>query len=218
MLFYFSQFLLIFSLVSSFVEKLTPESNYKKWCYILSDTNTVHFIQTNVVEFIGKSMRPLSDQSLQTRIKVYQNDPNNEKYLIYQDEKLAESNTYFFTTPGKDTYHILLEILMDEDSPYINLGMETKIFSGEANRPGIVSTNDVEVSRAENLIERALAFVKQNIAIQGLDEEEGMVYKGLYETIMKKVVFVLVLKMVATIFLMYYSNKKTKSFYASLDK
>lgn len=207
---------LLFGLASCLIEELHPKNNYGVWSYVLSEANTVHFIQSEAKERIGNSFQTANDRSLYTRVKVYKGEPNNPKALLYQDEKSSEMNTFFFTTPERDSYYILLELVTeDEDNTKKNLGLDVKVFSGEANRPGIVSTNDVEVSRAENLIERVLEFVKQNIAIQGMDEEDELVYKRLYEKIMKKVVYVLFLKIVATIFTMYYSNKKTKSFYAS---
>ncbi|KAM0679456.1 hypothetical protein GINT2_002298 [Glugoides intestinalis] len=211
-------FLLFFQLATCLVEKLTAENEYKSVSYVLSDANTVHFIQSEVKERIGNSsFLPVGDDMVLTRISVYKKDGElgNKHSLLYQDEKSSEKNTFFFTTPSRDIYYIVLEVIFDSDDEKLNLGIDYKIYPGEANRPGIVSANDVEVSKAENLIENVLDFVRKNISIQNMDESDDHVYKKLYEEIMRKSVYVFILKILATGFTLYYANKKTKSFYAN---
>lgn len=197
------------------VEKLTPEEDYTFESYVVSDKNTVHFIQSELHERFRGSFHPVSDKAFSTEIKVFEGDSGNEVSVVHNDEKKSQVNTFFFTASNRDTYYIFLKVLVKDREVDKELGMNVKIFSGEANRPNIVSNNDVEVSRAENMVGKVLEFVKHNIFIQEMDEEGEQVYKKLYEEIMRKVVYVLILKISATVFTMYYSNRKTKSFYAS---
>lgn len=196
--------------VNCLLEKI-PSSNTIS-SYVMGDVNTVHLIQSQINELVNFSFSPVEDESVTTRLTVYRGEPSRNN-LFYKDEKTSEQNSFFFTTASREPYHIILEIISDEEDRH--LGMDYKIFSGEANRPTIVSNNDVEVSKAENLVERVLEFVKKNISVQSMDEEDEVIYKRLYEEVMRKAVYVLILKISATIFTMYYSNKKTKSFYAS---
>lgn len=202
--------LTLFSLSSCLLEKV-PSSNSVS-SYVMGDTNTVHLIQSQIKELVNSSFSPVDDESIITRLTVYRGELNKHN-VFYRDEKTSEENSFFFTTSSREPYHIVLDILNEDEDRH--LGLDYKIFSGESNRPNIVSNNDVEVSKAENLVERVLEFVRKNITIQNMDEEDELVYKRLYEEIMRKAVYVLILKISATVFTMYYSNKKTKSFYAS---
>lgn len=211
-------FFLFFQLATCLIEKLSVENEYKSVSYVISDANTVHFVQSEVKERIGNSsFLPVGDDMVLTRISVYKKDGEvgSKHALLYQDEKSSEKNTFFFTTPTRDIYYVVLELIFDSEDEKLNLGIDYKIYPGEANRPSIVSANDVEVSKAENLIENVLTFVKKNISMQSLDESDDNVYKKLYEEIMRKSVYVFLLKIIATGFTLYYANKKTKSFYAS---
>lgn len=201
---------LFLSVANCLLEKVPPSHSVSS--YIMGDTNTVHFIKSQVMELVNSSFSPIEDESVITRLIVYRGEPSRNN-VFYKDDKTSEENSFFFTTSSREPYHVVLEVLSDEEDRH--LGIDYKIFSGEANRPNIVSNNDVEVSKAENLVERVLDFVRKNITIQSMDEEDEAVYKKLYEEIMRKALYVLILKISATIFTMYYSNKKTKSFYAS---
>lgn len=210
-------FLLFLSVAYGFLERLTPKNSFTASTYIVSDPNTVHFVQTELRELLGSSFSNHPPDYIKTTMTVYRGDPNAGGTLLYDDIKASDTNTFFFTTPFKDHYHIIFSATTEDGHPPAehSLGIDTKIYSGEANRPGIVSNNDVEVSKAESLIERVLSFVKQNIKVQETEEEGVTKSKALYEGIMKKVLFVLLLKICATGLTMYYSSRKTKSFYAS---
>lgn len=205
----------LFSLATCLVERLTAEDNNKTIAYVVSDINTVHFIQCEIRERAGNTFISLENDTVPTRLSVYKGESEDKKALLYRDEKSASANTFFFTTPEKGTYSIILEAIQHDSDADRIFGIDCKIFPGEANRPSIVSTNDVEVSKAEVMVENSIEFVRKNMNIQGMDEEDGQKYKQLYEQIMKMAVCFFVIKLLTTGFTLYYSNKMTKKFYAS---
>lgn len=211
-------FLFFLAFASCFLERMTSKTNFSVTNYIFSDQNTVHFIQTELKEFFGSSVTARPAQGFKTMITVYKGDPATGGSVFHNDVKSGETNSFFFTTPNRDQYFIVFSAVTDdllEPEPSTSLGVDIKIYSGEANMPKIVSTNDVEVIKAENLIEKVLNFIKQNIRIQEIEEEDDASSRKIYERIMMKVLFVLLLKIAGTGLTMYYSSRKTKSFYAS---
>lgn len=201
--------------VRCLIEQLSSSNDYKAVCYLISEANTVHFVQSEAREKDGGNFKQLGDGALTTRISVYKGKLGDKKSLLYMDEKSSEQNTFFFTTPSRETYYIVLEPVTGDELLKKSLGFDYKIYVGESNRPSIVSSNDVEVSRAESMIKRVLEFVQKNISIQNMGEEDENVYRGIYEDIMKRAFYFIIVRFLSTGFTMFYSNYKTKSFYAS---
>lgn len=200
---------------SCLIEQLSQSNEYKAVSYVVSEANTVHFIQSEVKEKSGNGFKPLSDGVLTTKISVYKGKLGDKRSLLHLDEKSSEQNTFFFTTPSRETYYIVLEPATNDELLKKSLGVDYRIYVGESNRPGIVSNNDVEVSRAESMIKRVLEFVQKNISVQSMGEDDENIYKGIYEDIMRKAFYFVVVRFLSTGFTMFYSNHKTKSFYAS---
>lgn len=200
---------------SCLIEQLSPSNEYKAVSYVVSEANTVHFVQSEIKEKEGSDLRALGDGALTTQISVYKGSLGDKKSLLYLDEKSSEQNTFFFTTPCRDTYYIVLEPATRDETLKKTLGVDYRIYVGESNRPSIVSNNDVEVSRAESMIKRVLEFVQKNISVQSMGEDDESIYKGIYEDIMRKAFYFIVVRFLSTGFTMLYSNHKTKSFYAS---
>lgn len=207
-------FVTLFSFASCLVEKLTEQNKHRVVSYILGEPNTVHFVQTQLQDLTNKSFRLFGEDEAFTRMTVYRGELDNPKHLFNSDEKSGETNTFFFTTNSREDYFIVFELVQPEDLDGMHVGLDYKIFSGDANKPSIVSNNDVEVYRAEGAIDRVLEFVKKNFTIQEIDEEQEQFYRALYEEIIRKACYLIILKMISTGATLYYTNKKTKSFYA----
>lgn len=207
-------FSFLFPFVNCLVEKLTAQNEYRVSTYIIGESNTVHFIQTQLKDLTNNSFRNMGDEEAYIRINIYKGDVSNKNNILLSDEKTGEVNTFFFTTPTRDDYHIVFEMMQPEDFEGLHLGLDYKIYSGDAHKPSIVSNNDVEVYRAESAIDRVFDFIKKSFTIQEQDEEQEVLYRALYEEIMKKACYLIVLKIIATGVTLFYTNKKTKSFYA----
>lgn len=207
-------FILLFSFAGCLVEKLTHNKHYSAITYILGEPNTAHFVQTQLKDLTSSSFRTFGDDEAYTRMSVYKGMVESKETMLISDEKSGETNTFFFTTPSRDDYMIVFELVQPEDLEEMQAGLDYKIFSGDANKPAIVSNNDVEVYKAENAIDRVFDFVKKNFIIQEMDEEQEQFYRTLYEEIIRKACYLIVLKIVATGVTLYYTSKKTKSFYA----
>ena len=206
-------FLLFIPFINCLVERLGSQNDHKIISYILGETNTVHFIQTQVKDISNNALRTMGEDETFLRISVYRGELDNKNKLFFSDEKSNDVNTFFFTTSSREDYYIVFELVHPEDLEGLHIGLDYKIYSGDAHKPSIISNNDVEVYRAENAIDRVFEFVKKNFTIQEQDEEQEAFYKTLYEEIIKKACFLILLKIAATGVALYYTNKKTKSFY-----
>jgi hypothetical protein len=204
----------LISFICCLVEKITPQNNHRAVTYILGESNTVHFVQTQIKDLSNNSFRTLGEDEAYVRISIFKNETDNKSNLLLSDEKTGETNTFFFTTPTRDDYFIVFELVHPDDLEGMNIGIDYRVYSGDAHKPSIVSNNDVEVYRAENAVDRVFEFVKKNFNIHEQDEEQENFYKALYEEIIKKACFFIMLKIISTGVALYYTNKKTKSFYA----
>lgn len=200
-----------FLTASCLIEVLQKPKYYKSISFVMSDMNTVHYIQTKVVSLDEKT-RMDSENNFKTSIVIYRDrmyDPNS---VVYRDDKMSLENSFFFTASTKGKYYMLILV---ENPKHTQLGLEYKIFSGEANRPEIVSNNDVEVSKAEFRIRKLLDYVKTNIDVQRMDYDDDELYKKLYSGIIKKAIFVICFKIMATVFTLAYSSWKTRKFFST---
>lgn len=201
--------------VNCLIEQLNPLNDYQAVSYVISEANTVHFIQSEIWEKDEGGFKQPGDGTLTTRISVYKGKLNDKRSLLYMDEKSSKQNTFFFTTPSRETYYIVLEPVTEDRLLKKSLGFDYKVYVGENNRPNIVSNNDVEVSRAESMIKRMLEFVQKNILVQSMGEEDENTYRNIYEDIMKRAFYFIIVRFLSTGFTMFYSSYKTKSFYVS---
>jgi CRISPR/Cas system-associated exonuclease Cas4 (RecB family) len=195
--------------VSCLAEVLHSKTLYKSVSFVVSEANTVHYIQTKP-EALGKT--PLQKETRKTSIFIYKDRLYDNGAVIYKDEKYSEENTFFFTAHAQAKYYI---VVLLENPGHVDVGLDYKIYSGEANRPVIISNNDVEVTKAENKIKKLLDYVKTNISLQNMDEDEDERYKKLYSDIVRRVFYVVLLKIVATTFTLCYTGWKTKKFFST---
>ena len=71
------------------------------------------------------------------------------------------------------------------------------------------------MSRAELRIAKLLDFVKRNISMQNINQEDEESYRSIFATLVFKAYVFVVLKIVATVLALAYSGWKTKEFYRS---
>ena len=180
--------------------------------FVQSESNTVHFIQTKVNMVDLHTLDKYDQKGAKTLLHIYRKDAGNQPITVYQDEKYARDNTFFFTAPVQGTYFVEINVQHAYDG---FVGVEHNIYSGEANRPNIVSSGDVEVSKAEGIIKNLLEYVKNNISLQNMDLTDDSAYKKVYASIVSKAFLLVFLKIVATVFTLVYSSWKTKQFYTS---
>lgn len=195
-------------------EVLQSKTQSKATAFVVSEANTVHYIQSKVMVDKGKDDdSEKSDEAVgKTVLHIYKDNINEHHALVYKDEKHSVENTFFFTTPTKGKYFIMLSL---DDSERESFSFDYRIYSGEANRPAIVSNNDVEVSKAEFRIRKLLEYVKNNMDLQNMDYDDDAEYRKIYSHIAKKALFVVCFKIAATIITLAYSNWKTKKFFSS---
>jgi len=208
-------FFCLILLANCLIQKYSSADDFKSYNYIVSDINTVFYVRTKLMEKNNDVFTTVKEGDLSTSLKVYRADIAEEN-LVMHDKKSDEENTFFFTTPAKNTYILVLQI--DSRDGMIlqnNIGIEANIYSGDTNRPSIVSNSDVELSRAEGWIKRMSDFIEKNILIQDMGDQDKNVFRDLYEQIMKKVIFFILIKFFLSGFTMYYSNYMTKCFYTS---
>lgn len=192
-------------------EMLQPATDSKAVAFVVSEANTVHYIQSKAV--MEKDPKKSLDEAVgRTVLHIYRDAIDEHHALVYKDEKHSAENTFFFTTPTKGKYFIVLSL---EDSEYKTASFDYRIYSGEANRPAIVSNNDVEVSKAEFRIRKLLEYVRNNMDLQNMDYDDNAEYRKIYSYIAKKALFVVCFKIVATVVTLMYSNWKTKKFFSS---
>lgn len=201
-------------LVKGLAEVLSESNNFESKSMLLSEGNTVIFVQTKILERIGDHLNPTEDGMINTTLNVYQDEISNKK-LVYSDTKSSGENTFFFTTTKRGNYYLVVYPATGDKSLKQSLSVDIKIFTGEANRHQIVSTNDVEVSRAEGMVQKILDFVEKNIAVQSLNDEDEKLYKQLYSSLTSKIFYFIILRFVSIIFTMMWSNYMTKNFYSS---
>lgn len=210
-------FWLFFLAVSCLTEILERETRGRTVSFVVSEAKTVYFIQTKV-ERPKKTSSGLtvdnteSVHNVKTSIVIYRDVPFIESTIVHNDEKRSLENTFFFTTPYKGKYYVVLSLDKYIDTP---LALNHKIYTGEANRPAIVSSNDVEVSKAEVRIRKLLDYVKTNITMQNMEYENEEVYRQLYADIFWKAIYVVLLKVTATLFTLGYSGWKTRQFFTT---
>lgn len=193
-------------------EMLSPSLMYVTSSFLVSDASTVHYIQTKVNQFDGNRIDKDSEAPTKTSIFIYKDRIYDSSNLVYKDEKTVRENTFFFTSSSQGKYFVVMQI----DNPEkVSVGLDYIIYSGEANRPAIISNNDIEVSRAEGLIKNLLEYVKKNIAMQNLDMDGDQEYKEIYSGMFSKALFVVFAKIMAVVFTLTYSSWKTKKFFTS---
>jgi hypothetical protein len=208
---------LIFSLLlfgSCLIEKLSSKQNFQSTSHFLCDENTIIYVQSELKEKIGNQFDTLEDGTLPTTIKVYY-DNISKKSLVYQDTKTSSVNTFFFTTNKRGTYYIVLSPETNDDLYKETLGIESRVYIGESNRPVIVSGNDIEVSRAESAIKKILDFLESNLTLQNVEEKDEALYKDLYDSLMRKIFFFMIVRLASIVITIVSSSYKTKKFYAS---
>lgn len=206
---------LFLTLCSCLVEKVELGKNFKVSTFFTSEANTVHLIQTELRELLeSNTLSKIGDDEVTTSLSIFLIEENETRLLRMHDKKSKEQNNFFFTSPVRGEYMATLKVVQNESNNR-PLGIEYKVFSGAANKPSIVSNNDVEVFKAENVIEKVTELVRKNTTIQEIDEEKENEYKQIFESIVQKVIFLAFLKIISTSYTLYFTNKKTQSFYTS---
>ncbi|KAI4290803.1 hypothetical protein PAPHI01_0077 [Pancytospora philotis] len=205
--------LLLFAGVECLVEVLSRHALYRSNSFLLSEANTVHYIQSEALFESALEGQP-EDVACVTAIHIYRENPNDRSLgaLVYEDEKSNAKNTFFFTASLAGKYYVIITPKSKGRRPS---GLKLSMFSGEANQPAIVSTNDVEVSKAEFRIRKLLEHVKTNVNMQNLDCEEDSEYRRIYYDIIRKAIFVVLCKIAATVLALTYFNRKTKNYFSS---
>lgn len=198
--------------VSCLTEVLNRSNMYLSSAFVMSDQNTVHYIQSKVQKLNKGQIDPDAEVNTKSSIYIYKDRLYDSSNLIYKDEKTQKENTFFFTAPSQGKYFIVLQIDNPDNQ---EIGVETFIYSGEAKRPAIISNNDVEVSKAEGLIKNLLEYVKNTIAMQNMDYDDDQEYKEIYSGILKRAFLLIGLKMLTTFFTLFYSKTQTKKFFES---
>jgi len=196
------------------------------------ENNTVFYIQSEIelkengnkkLKENGKNNESISSYDLDisenssyqrksvAEFKIYKDKIFDENFLVYKDKTPNLKNTYFYTASEKGKYFFVFEILNPNKKMVL---IENKITSGAPNNPNIVSENDIEVNKAENILSNLITYIKGNIDLPD-EEEEGEDEK--YNYIVKKAVFIIFLKISATILTLALSSWLTKKFYSSQD-
>ena len=179
--------------------------------FVMSTPNTVQFITADFcgLDRTGKWVK-IDDKNVQIVLDIYLNKVSRTTYIMP-----STKGNQFYTTPEKGKYYFLYSVkgidhLRDKYSVF---GLQTSIFSGEPSLPVVRSSGEVELDRAEAFIKQILDYVKQNFTIISMDFDDDENFKGIYDGIMKTAMFMMILKLAATIFTSYYSSIKTKAFY-----
>lgn len=208
-------FVLLFTLfLNGLSEKLDARNHFESKSIVLCESDTVIYVQSKILEKIRDNLNSLEDGILPTCLKVYQ-DKISKDNLVYQDTKTSEENTFFFTATKRGTYHIVLLPAVVDEILKQSLSIDCKVYTGEANRPHIVSGNDVEVRKAEDLIREILKYVEENLVLQNLNNEDEIEYLANYSYFTKKILVFMVVRIISIIFTILCSNYLTKKFYAS---
>lgn len=197
------------------IEKFNSKHNYESISQILCEGNTVVFVQSEIKENIGRSFESIEDGMLKTNIKVYRDQIMNKSNLVYSDTKSSRENSFFFTTTKRGSYYIVLKAETNEISLMETLGIDLKIFMGEANRPSIVSGNDVEVYKAENMIKKIVEYVDNNIVLQSMEEDDELRYQSMYNSLIRRVFYFLVIRLASVVLTIFAANYSTRRFYSS---
>lgn len=179
----------------------------------MSEPNTVHYIQTEAI-FDGVPETEEGIAPAKTVISIYKDAPRDYAMgaSVYSYEKSLFKNSFFFTASARGKYYVVVGT--DNRTKHAS-GMKITTFSGESNRPVIVSTNDVEVSKAEFRIRKLLEYVKTNVGMQNLSYDEDAEYKRIYSDIIKKAILIVIFKILATVITLTYFSKKTKEYFSS---
>ncbi|KAI5168322.1 hypothetical protein PAEPH01_0035 [Pancytospora epiphaga] len=198
-------FLFYISFVAALSQLLNRENSHKSVLFVVSERNTVHYIKTKNVR------KENNDKAAgKTLISIFRDRMDDSQRLVYMDDKSADENTFFFTTPMNGKYYIAVSLEGEEQK---DAYLDVQIYSGEANRPSIVSTSDVEVSKAEYRIRKLLEYVKNNVDFQNMDHEEYSEYRKVFRDIGVVAILAVSFKIVATVITLMYSNKKIKQFF-----
>ncbi|EED42908.1 hypothetical protein EBI_26081 [Enterocytozoon bieneusi H348] len=204
-------FFSLFKCIECLFEVLEPKRGNKISNYIVTASNTVQFFTANIfgLNDSGEWVK-IRDTEIDVKLEIY-----NEGKLMFLDKKPAVDPNFFYTTPVSGKYYIIFSIEGSNLKQYKKLGIEGNTFSGEESIPIIVSNGDVELHKATNFIKRVLEYAKKNLALQNMDFDEEKKYKGIYDGILTTAVILIALKLLATVFTLFYSNWKIKQFFVS---
>ncbi|ORD94316.1 hypothetical protein ECANGB1_916 [Enterospora canceri] len=195
--------------IYALIEVLEPTRNYRTASFIMAAKNTVQFMTASVYGLTKTSKwERIKSSDIQIKMEIMLGDK-----LMFRDRKTALETNYFYTTPVDGKYYVIFTLHGTRLKEYGKIGIDAKTFSGEESMPVIVSNGDVELTKAENFIKSVLEYAKKNLTLQDVDFEDDKHYKDIFDGILRTAVFLLVLKVIATLFTLFYSNWKTKQFF-----
>ena len=207
----YSKFWPMFWLFSGLVacgEILSAKNNHRSVSFFSSEANTVHYI---ISSWDGKH-GGVDPSTFKTKLEIFKNEPFSKNSKVYDEERKGLENTYFVTATTAGKYFVVFTVL---DNSIKDVNLKLKIYSGAANRPHIVSTSDVEISRVERLMRDMLNRAKNDLVAELNRIQEADRANKLHVNIISKAVWIILFKMVATAATLFYSSWKTKQFYSS---
>ena len=197
--------------IYTLIETLGDYNRHSILNSVISTTNTVQFMTAELYGLTDRSRwEKIKNKNIEIEVQMW-----HKGKMEFKDVKCAADGNFFYTTPNKGKYYCLFFVRNADQDKYGALGLKTSVFSGEASLPVIRSTGEVELDKAMSFLKKVLDYARQNLTFQEVDFEDEESYKGIYDGILKYAVFMMVLKLAATIFTSYYSSIKTKQFFKS---
>lgn len=207
--------LTLFTKIFALIEVLDKKKNNSAINFVMSTVNTVHFMTAELYGLTNKGKwEKIEDRFVEIEAQMWHNGK-----LEFRDKLniKSEKSQFFYTTPNKGLYHCVFSVtnmhLLKNKEKYVEYGMSTSVFSGEANLPVVRSTGEVEVDRAVTFFKQVLDYAKQNLTLQEVEFEDEENYKGIYDGILKVAAFMMILKLLSTVLTIYFSSLKTKQFF-----
>ncbi len=204
------------STILTLAELLTQENNFSSSSLVPSAGNTVHYVCTDFYRYKEKNGKISSykeEREGAVKLEVVNLEDNNR--MLLSDTRSIEQGNFFFTTSKMGTYAIKISLEdVDYNSIEAKWGVEVKIFMGEGNKPAIISTGDVELSKADELIGNILEYANNNLVIQNMGYEDDKEYKSMYDGILKIAFAMVIFKIIASAATVVYSNLRTKQIFS----